>query len=121
GIGNSLDFGERMHDSRLGRFLSLDPLAKKFPWQSPYVFAGNSPIWHVDEKGLKKTTYNVVIDERKGGQAMIQKSTSSGLMQGRTYTSYYDGITTRDWHDYSVFNVTTINKDGVAKTTSTVK
>lgn len=121
GIGNSLDFGARIYDSRLGRFLSLDPYANKFPWQSPYVFAGNSPILNIDKKGLRKETYNVIIDERNGGQTLIDKKTSSGLMQGRTYTSYYDGIRNRDWHDYKVFNVTTINKDGVAKTTTTIQ
>ncbi len=31
GVGNSLDFGARIYDSRLGRWLIVDPLTKKYP------------------------------------------------------------------------------------------
>ena len=43
-----LAFEHRIHDPRVGRFLSLDPLASKFPYYSPYHFSGNSPISTVD-------------------------------------------------------------------------
>src|SRR5690606_19442772 len=52
-IGNSLDYGFRHFDSRLAKFLSLDPLSKKFPWYSPYHFAGNTPIQAIDLEGLE--------------------------------------------------------------------
>ena len=45
------DFGERIYDGRLGKFLSTDPYYKNFPSYSPYMFAGNSPIKYLDEKG----------------------------------------------------------------------
>lgn len=48
GIGNSLDFGERIYDSRLGRWLSIDKLANKYPNVSPYAFVRNSPIMKYD-------------------------------------------------------------------------
>jgi len=51
GTGNSLDFGARIYDSRLGRWLSLDPLAAMYPDLSPYHYAGNSPILFVDKEG----------------------------------------------------------------------
>ncbi|MBP6455504.1 MAG: hypothetical protein KA275_02140 [Chitinophagaceae bacterium] len=51
GVGNSLDFGARIYDSRLGKFLSLDPLMKNYPDLSPYHFSGNSPILFVDYDG----------------------------------------------------------------------
>lgn len=35
------------------RFLSIDPLAAKFPYYSPYQFAGNMPIWANDLDGLE--------------------------------------------------------------------
>ena len=38
GAGNSYDFGARMQDPRLGRWLSIDPLAAKYPAFSPYSF-----------------------------------------------------------------------------------
>ena len=52
GSGNSYDFGARMQDPRIGgRFFSLDPRIKEFPFMSPYLFAGNNPIRNVDENG----------------------------------------------------------------------
>jgi RHS repeat-associated protein len=51
GMGNSLDFGARIYDSRLSRFLSVDPLTKNYPCWSPYTFAANSPILFKDMEG----------------------------------------------------------------------
>ncbi|MFY0255719.1 RHS repeat-associated core domain-containing protein [Chitinophaga sp. 30R24] len=45
GEGNQQDYGMRIYDPRLGRFLSVDPLTQHFPWYTPYQFAGNKPIW----------------------------------------------------------------------------
>jgi RHS repeat-associated protein len=56
GSGNSLDFGARVYDSRLGRWLSLDPLQKKYPDESAFIFAGNSPLMMVDIGGNFKMT-----------------------------------------------------------------
>ncbi len=58
GKGNSLDFGARMYDTRLSRWMSLDPLAIKYPFASPYTFVLNSPLWFVDPDGrdLRLTT-----------------------------------------------------------------
>lgn len=53
GEGNSLEFKYRIYDSRLGRFLSIDPLAKKFPWWTPYQFAGNMPIQFKELEGAE--------------------------------------------------------------------
>ncbi|MDQ3072508.1 MAG: hypothetical protein M3Q97_04485 [Bacteroidota bacterium] len=51
GIGNSYDFGARVYDSRLGCFLSVDPLYKIYEEVSPYVFAINNPIKYIDDNG----------------------------------------------------------------------
>lgn len=53
GEGNSNDFGERIYDSRLCRFMSIDPLTKDYPELSVYQFAGNMPIWAIDLDGLE--------------------------------------------------------------------
>lgn len=59
GIGNSLDFGARMYDSRLGRWLSLDPLQAKYPNLSPYNGFENNPIYFADPDGKDaKVTIN---------------------------------------------------------------
>ncbi|MBS1624348.1 MAG: hypothetical protein JST83_10035 [Bacteroidetes bacterium] len=51
GEGNSLDFGARIYDPRIGKFFSLDPESKKYMFLSPYNFAANSPIWLIDYQG----------------------------------------------------------------------
>jgi RHS repeat-associated protein len=51
GAGNDYDYGDRMYDARLGRFLSVDPMTDEFAWWTPYQFAGNSPIWAKDLDG----------------------------------------------------------------------
>jgi RHS repeat-associated protein len=48
---NSYDFGARIMDPRLARFFTPDPAEIEFPWQSTYMFAGNSPIQFIDEEG----------------------------------------------------------------------
>ena len=48
------DYGFRIYDSKLGRFLSLDPLSKSYPWNSPYSYAEGDPIDFIDLDGLEK-------------------------------------------------------------------
>lgn len=51
GAGNNLDFGARIYDDRLGRWLSLDPLMIKYPYLSPFNFVANSPLMFIDPNG----------------------------------------------------------------------
>ena len=51
GEGNQQDYGMRIYDPRLGRFLSVDPLTKEYPWNSTYAFAENDLIRCVDLDG----------------------------------------------------------------------
>jgi len=50
--GGDYDFGARIYDSRLGRFLSLDPLFSKNLHYSTYSFSANSPIMLIDAMGM---------------------------------------------------------------------
>ena len=53
GEGNQQDYGMRIYDPRLGRFLSVDPLTKSYPELTPYQFASNKPINSIDLDGLE--------------------------------------------------------------------
>ena len=53
GEGNQQDYGLRIYDPRLGRFLSVDPITKNYPMLSPYQFASNTPIQAIDLDGLE--------------------------------------------------------------------
>ena len=54
GVGNSINYKYRVHDPRIGRFLSIDPLAPEYPHNSPYAFSENSTIAFVELEGLEK-------------------------------------------------------------------
>ena len=54
GEGDVYDYGMRMYDARLGRFMSVDPLSKKYPYLSPFAFAENDVIRSIDLDGLEK-------------------------------------------------------------------
>ncbi len=53
GDGNQQDYGMRIYDPRLGKFLSVDPISKSYPSLTPYQFASNSVLSGVDRDGLE--------------------------------------------------------------------
>jgi RHS repeat-associated protein len=56
GEGLQYDYGFRIYDPRIGKFLSTDPLFAGYPYYTPYQFAGNRPIWAIDLDGLEQYT-----------------------------------------------------------------
>jgi RHS repeat-associated protein len=58
GGGNTYDYGFRIYNPQIAKFLSVDPLTKEYPWYTPYQFAGNSPIWAIDLDGLEEKITN---------------------------------------------------------------
>ncbi len=54
GGGSTYDYGFRIYNPSLGKFLSIDPLTKSYPWYTPYQFAGNKPIEAIDLDGLEE-------------------------------------------------------------------
>lgn len=54
GVGNHLDFKYRGYDPQTGRFWSVDPLFKDYPWNSTYCFAENDVIRAMDLEGTEK-------------------------------------------------------------------
>ncbi|MCI5055242.1 MAG: hypothetical protein MRY83_03985, partial [Flavobacteriales bacterium] len=53
GAGNALNYTYRMHDPRLGRFLSVDPLHQTYPHNSPYAFSENRVTNSREIEGLE--------------------------------------------------------------------
>jgi RHS repeat-associated protein len=48
---DAYDFGARILDTRLGRWLSVDPLYRKYSDWNPYHFAFDKPILYLDNDG----------------------------------------------------------------------
>ncbi len=57
GGGSTYDYGFRIYNPQIAKFLSVDPLTGSYPWYTPYQFAGNMPIWAVDLDGLEELVY----------------------------------------------------------------
>ena len=57
GEGNQQDYGMRVYDLRIGKFLSVDPISIEYPELTPYQFAGNTPIQAIDLDGLEPFYY----------------------------------------------------------------
>jgi RHS repeat-associated protein len=80
GEGNSYGFGARLYNPRVGRFLSLDPLAVDYPWQSPYVYAGNNPIYFLDREGMATDPFREKF-YREMGKAVIKAVTTMTVQE----------------------------------------
>jgi len=52
-------FGARYYDAKTNLWLSVDPLAEKFPRMSPYAFCNNNPLYYVDPTGMAPTDWYV--------------------------------------------------------------
>jgi RHS repeat-associated protein len=97
GEGNSLDFGARLYDSRIGRWMIVDPMFKKQPQWSTYKAFFNNPIIYVDPEGETEflvVSYTntqtgeqgslvLVIDEDK-----VQEQRYS-IVEGHSYANMY--------------------------------
>lgn len=53
GGGSTYDYGFRIYNPQLGKFLSIDPLFKAYADLTPYQFAANMPIAAIDLDGLE--------------------------------------------------------------------
>jgi RHS repeat-associated protein len=84
GEGNELDFGNRIYDSRVGRFLSLDPLTSAFPFYSPYQYAGNKPIWKIDLDGLKEEDPRALSKQKELVKTALKIPVIGNEKQGQT-------------------------------------
>lgn len=57
----------RYYDTRIGRFLQIDPKAQKYPGWSPYNYAANNPILNLDPDGKEVRVYTEKLNSNAGG------------------------------------------------------
>lgn len=82
-----------MHDPRLGRFFAVDPLTSKYPYNSTYAFAENSPISNVELEGKEK------LDAELFNQGMMSGHALLDLPNG----AFGNGGNSDSWHDPKVY------------------
>lgn len=78
--GATYDYGFRIYDPRIGKFLSVDPLAASYPWYTPYQFAGNKPIAAIDLDGLEEL---IVVNKqsKEGGWEVAVKLNTTQMIR----------------------------------------
>lgn len=72
GSGNSLDFGARIYDSRLGKWLSKDKVTKSD--LSSYEFSRNSPITFMDPDGNNEFHFYYYIQDHFDGEGKVYQT-----------------------------------------------
>ncbi|MFA9212444.1 MAG: RHS repeat-associated core domain-containing protein [Candidatus Methylacidiphilales bacterium] len=97
GEGNAYDFGARIYDPRLGRWLSIDPKYKFYPEYSPYNFALNNPIVFIDFGG----------EAVNGGFSVTNQSNKPIVIIGTSLTTRDAGVFSKE---------TSIESDQVPRT-----
>jgi RHS repeat-associated protein len=87
GEGNQQDYGMRIYDLRLGRFLTVDPLIRKYPELTPYQFASNSPVSGIDIDGLEYyfASDGSYLGQSKKGGTQIRIAHSYKILKDGTY------------------------------------
>lgn len=104
GIGNQIDFGARVYDVRIAKFLSVDPLSKGYPMLSPYQFASNRPIDGIDVDGLEHYNYRLI--------KLKDNTTKLELVNVKSAKPWYGGA--EYTHHHITYNGTTYHFDGTS-------
>lgn len=86
--GMHYDYGFRIYNPTLGRFLSVDPMARHFPWNSVYAYAENDPILCIDLDGLEKVKKTGVVTSALKGAVDGAKAFSSDVKSVFTKETY---------------------------------
>jgi RHS repeat-associated protein len=77
-------YGARYYAPWSCRFVSLDPLASKYPFYTPYQYAGNRPINFIDLDGLEPATGKAESDQ---SPAMFSKDANGESKMNRSLDS----------------------------------
>jgi hypothetical protein len=60
--------------------MSVDPLAPKFPFYTPYQFSGNKPISNIDLDGREDLYYLISFNEKTGLSQIKLTNQVDGLL-----------------------------------------
>ena len=86
--GATYDYGFRIYDARIAKFLSVDPLTKSFPMLTPYQFASNTPIQSIDLDGLEAIHYYYSWNNKTDGYEIVATAIDNKQLE-RTVMNHF--------------------------------
>lgn len=107
------DFGDRIYDARISRWLSIDKYTNMYPNQSPYSYALNNPLVFKDKDGNWITDENGNPIYTKGAVAMEKSKDGKYfyLVEQRTYYTN-DGKKVYATKYLAAYNAADVTKTG---------
>ena len=122
GEGNSYDFGARIYDPRIGRWFKTDILSTKYPYDSPFIFSGDSPISIMDPDGKRKRKITLIYNEQGVLVGTQVKVVDHSFIKKATYSRskleiagieiYNDQVINYDYYDSVDIEVAVRDKTG---------
>ncbi|MEY3199877.1 MAG: hypothetical protein RJA13_1835 [Bacteroidota bacterium] len=112
--GSSYDFGARLYDPRVARWLTQDALSIKKPDLSPYQAFKNNPVVYVDPDGNDEYL-SIIIKDESGHETILRgtKPISKKYMAGYVaYSGETRVFPTQTMHDFRTIITITQNADG---------
>ncbi|GAA4321039.1 hypothetical protein GCM10023184_06540 [Flaviaesturariibacter amylovorans] len=76
------DYGMRMYNPTVARFLSVDPISIEYPELTPFQFASNGPISNIDLDGLEAWAVNPSTGQVLSGPLNIAGLEQDGFVTG---------------------------------------
>lgn len=115
GSGNSYDFAARIYDPRIGRWLAIDPNARKQAGWSPYKAFKDNPIVYADPDGQREHLKIVFIDSDGKSRSFTKQTSYKIMTNGVRHTTWSSSSTQYSENYYYDFEkVLTVkqSKDG---------
>jgi RHS repeat-associated protein len=101
-------FKYRIHDPRIGKFLSVDPLTTEYPYYTPYQFAGNEVISSIDVEGAEPQNVihegeSYVVDAGPRSLEVLENMVKEQIKKG-TEVTLVDYLSQNLGKQHNIFN-----------------
>jgi hypothetical protein len=83
-------YGARYYEPKTSVWISVDPLAEKYPNESPYIYCGNSPVVFIDPDGedrIYSASGHFIRDTGSGSKIIVMTKYGGRYLSGLDYSS----------------------------------
>jgi len=89
GEGGAIDFGARIYNPRLGRWMSTDPVVK--PYIAPYQFGANNPVNFLDPDGADEFHFKEIttVHVTETGRIEVRKTVQLEIVKKGGVDQFY--------------------------------